>query len=531
VSFVPLSHRETIVSTILNAGQVVNSSIEDHKYVGTMESGSAAEVDSQKKIRRTKASSDKQALMKVIAQEMVDSLLGNLEDGDEEAIFRSFNNALSEQGGRPRRPKRPSAVSKPKKKRTSKPKLEKMPESSESLADLYYSRMAGEEYGAAKESFAGLSLGDADLADEEELRKSSFHSSASPSERSDATRLTTNSSFSENDGELSACAIREHVMASVPKEIRDQIPEEMWKQIFEQHGSSEGSQSDSNHRIDEIPVSTADDVGSSIGDDEISACSNLTGLTDAFPAVKPVSFSKRSSNNASTKSMAGTEISDLTQPATSTDDSYDIDSPKNRSAICPTLSPYARRDMDPFDEKEDSPFSDKPRSSTERSRSNKSKNLKAPPFGSSKRPSGSSQTGNKQRGSIKFDHVEVRYYERVISDNPSVQSGPAIGIGWRFTRGKRVDVDEWEFQKSSVRKSTELVLSRAERELILREAGCTRKEIAEMVRATLKVKNQRITTVNNLSAAGIEEAVETAKKKVASMLMFGREKDRVKNKY
>jgi hypothetical protein len=51
-----------------------------------------------------------------------------------------------------------------------------------------------------------------------------------------------------------------------------------------------------------------------------------------------------------------------------------------------------------------------------------------------------------------------------------------------------------------------------------------------MIRAALKVQKQRMTTVNNLSAAGMEEAVEAAKKKMAGMLKFGREKNLVKNK-
>jgi hypothetical protein len=506
----------------MNTGQVVNSSIKDHKiassdYVGTMKSDSEEILPN--KSRRTKASSDKKALMKTIAQEMVNSLIGNEEDGDEQddAILQSFNNAVAEQG----RPKRPSA-SKPKKKkkRASKTKVEeRLPESSENLADLYYARMAGEEYnggtaGFVNDSFADLALNDP--ADDDTYSKRSLVS-ASASEGSNSTKRTaaTSSSISvgtNKSGELSVDEIREHVMASIPKEIRDKIPEEMWKQIFGQEGIGNGSHSDS-HSGTSARNGMPNDVGS-IDDDDISACSDITGFPDAFPA-EPVPFSKRQE-----AAMAGTEISDLTQSATITYDACDID---------PTLAPHAPGDEDPFDEEEDSPFSSKPRSpAAKRNKYDKSENLKAS-LGCSKRPAASSAPTGKRR-SIKFSKVEVRYYERIISDNPSVHSGPAIGIGWRFAKGGHVDIDEWELRKGSARKSCDLVLARHERERILKEAGCTPKEISAMIRAALKVQKQRMTTVNNLSAAGMEEAVEAAKKKMAGMLKFGREKNLVKNK-
>jgi hypothetical protein len=500
-------------STMNNmAGQAVNSSTEDHKigeYIGTIGTMKAGpEEESPEKSRRTKASSKKEALTRIFAQqEMVNSLLGNQEDGNEDDTLRSFNNALAEQG----RLKRPSA-SKPKKKRNDKTKIEELPQSSEGLADLYYARMAGEEYVDALDAL------DSSSADPTIFSKRS-QMSASRSEGSDATTspISCSSSCSigtDESGELSVDVILEHVLASIPKQVRDEIPEEMWKQILGQQGSCKASQSESrsgparnsmhretkakenaasNLHINGIPVATKD--GGSIEEDEISVTSDLTGF--GFPAE--------------TVPLIADDINEI-DPSTSRWD-----------AICPTVAPHAPGDMDPFDENDDSPFSDKPRS-TKRNNLNESENLKALP----RRSKIPSETG--KRGSVKFDQVEVRHYERIASDNPSVQSGPAIGIGWRFAKGGHVDINDWELRKSRTRKSAELVLARAARERILMEAGCTKKEIADMIRVSLKVKNQRITTLNNLSAAGMEESVEAARKKIAGLLRFGREKKVVKNK-
>ncbi len=99
------------------------------------------------------------------------------------------------------------------------------------------------------------------------------------------------------------------------------------------------------------------------------------------------------------------------------------------------------------------------------------------------------------------------------------------GIGWRYKRAGRFDVDQFEQGRGLPRRSDELVLSRAARENILSDCGYSQKDIADMVRIILKVKNQRKTTVNNLPAQGMEETVEKARKKVGRLLSFGKSKD------
>ena len=54
------------------------------------------------------------------------------------------------------------------------------------------------------------------------------------------------------------------------------------------------------------------------------------------------------------------------------------------------------------------------------------------------------------------------------------------------------------------------------REEILIYSGHARKEIAESVREVIKIRNQRVQTINNLGLAGFEEKIESARK-----LFFG----------
>lgn len=57
--------------------------------------------------------------------------------------------------------------------------------------------------------------------------------------------------------------------------------------------------------------------------------------------------------------------------------------------------------------------------------------------------------------------------------------------------------------------------------MLRKEWGVTQSQIASAVRANIKIKNQRRTTVNNLSkSTRVEEAFENATRKVMKGLLF-----------
>mmetsp|Transcript_28784 Transcript_28784/g.44740 ORF Transcript_28784/g.44740 Transcript_28784/m.44740 type:complete len:593 (-) Transcript_28784:769-2547(-) len=113
---------------------------------------------------------------------------------------------------------------------------------------------------------------------------------------------------------------------------------------------------------------------------------------------------------------------------------------------------------------------------------------------------------------VRFRMVEVREYNRVIGDNPSVTTGPAISLGWSYNVADRVTINEYE----RTRKITGHVrpIRRIDREEMLRDLGFSRAEIADSVRGIVRTKNQRRQTYHNLKVARMEEAVESAVKTV-----------------
>eukprot|EP00521_Asterionellopsis_glacialis_P009881 CAMPEP_0195288504 /NCGR_PEP_ID=MMETSP0707-20130614/5146_1 /TAXON_ID=33640 /ORGANISM="Asterionellopsis glacialis, Strain CCMP134" /LENGTH=545 /DNA_ID=CAMNT_0040348383 /DNA_START=443 /DNA_END=2080 /DNA_ORIENTATION=+ len=128
---------------------------------------------------------------------------------------------------------------------------------------------------------------------------------------------------------------------------------------------------------------------------------------------------------------------------------------------------------------------------------------------------------NKRARSVSFDKVEIRCYERTIGDHPSCSSGPSVSIGWKYEDStKKYEVDNYEIQRPQRKKEYELILTRQEREDLLRNLGYNRFDIAESVRGIIKVKKNRRQTINNLGAEKFEETLERARRKIKKILPF-----------
>ena len=139
-----------------------------------------------------------------------------------------------------------------------------------------------------------------------------------------------------------------------------------------------------------------------------------------------------------------------------------------------------------------------------------------------------SRADDRGQQTVSFQNVQVRYYERILEVNPGVTNGPAIGIGWNYMVGEQISVDQWEVQRGNIRTPDDLVIPRKTREKILDDAGYSKKDIAEAIRSIMKTKNQRRTTIHNLGMKPVEEAVESAARRVKGILSFGKKKGLIK---
>jgi hypothetical protein len=123
---------------------------------------------------------------------------------------------------------------------------------------------------------------------------------------------------------------------------------------------------------------------------------------------------------------------------------------------------------------------------------------------------------------VSFTEVEVRFYNRIVSDHPACSGGPPVGIGWEYTPEEKFDFDDWEDVRDRLRSRTGLLLDRPERERKLRDWGFGKKELASAARELHRTKAQRRQTIHNLGAYKMEEALEQAARKMKSLLFLGK---------
>ena len=83
--------------------------------------------------------------------------------------------------------------------------------------------------------------------------------------------------------------------------------------------------------------------------------------------------------------------------------------------------------------------------------------------------------------SVRFSTIDIREYDTAISINPSCSIGPGLQLGWGFSNLYSMPVEEFEekFPSESRRKARDMVIPFERRELILKEAGYSRRDIEE----------------------------------------------------
>ena len=124
-----------------------------------------------------------------------------------------------------------------------------------------------------------------------------------------------------------------------------------------------------------------------------------------------------------------------------------------------------------------------------------------------------------RRKNISFGHVTVRHYDRTVSDNPSVSSGCAIGLDWKYSRTDHYEsTNDFEVNTSS-RSLSKLKLDRKKRESILKyDWGIPKPVLASTLRGINATKSRRIRTQHNLKWSDLEERWQGAVKKMKKIL-------------
>jgi hypothetical protein len=116
---------------------------------------------------------------------------------------------------------------------------------------------------------------------------------------------------------------------------------------------------------------------------------------------------------------------------------------------------------------------------------------------------------------VSFGLIQVREYNRVVGDNPTVRVGPPMSIGWEFVQKQAVPVDDYEKIKRPRTSDLRIMGSIARKSILRYEFQVSLEDIRAAEKIIQKIQRQRYRTIQQGKlVASIEYAMELAKRKI-----------------
>jgi hypothetical protein len=122
--------------------------------------------------------------------------------------------------------------------------------------------------------------------------------------------------------------------------------------------------------------------------------------------------------------------------------------------------------------------------------------------------------GARKSREVSFHSISIRHYPMILGDNPAVSIGSPVQLDWDYHGEEKHDLDIYEVERRPRRKLRHLVLSYYRRKDILLQAGYDENEMRSKERQLEKMKRQRKTTGFFLPVSKLEEAFQSAGRKV-----------------
>jgi len=125
--------------------------------------------------------------------------------------------------------------------------------------------------------------------------------------------------------------------------------------------------------------------------------------------------------------------------------------------------------------------------------------------------------------SVSFGAVDIRDYELVLGDSPSVSEGPPLSIGWRYKQRSSVSVDEHEMTRGLKRRKGVRIIPPLTRVMMLiSEANVPLKEVADAEARARRDRENMIKTAEKARIPGfqqLEEIKEITRRKVGRFVI------------
>mmetsp|Transcript_30420 Transcript_30420/g.46674 ORF Transcript_30420/g.46674 Transcript_30420/m.46674 type:complete len:252 (-) Transcript_30420:295-1050(-) len=121
---------------------------------------------------------------------------------------------------------------------------------------------------------------------------------------------------------------------------------------------------------------------------------------------------------------------------------------------------------------------------------------------------------SRPRRRVSFSSVDIREHTLTLGDHPDCSYGPPTSLDWDFEQIPTVDLDQYEESREPRRTLRQMVLNYHIRMRILQAAGHSTAELKHASKQTGKAKANRSSTRAFLQFSKVEEALQSAKRKV-----------------
>jgi hypothetical protein len=121
---------------------------------------------------------------------------------------------------------------------------------------------------------------------------------------------------------------------------------------------------------------------------------------------------------------------------------------------------------------------------------------------------------------VSFNTITVREYGMILGEHPWCSFGPPVQMDWPYNELPTLDIDVYEAlaRRSGRRTPQDFVLPYYKRKHLLLRAGYSKQELMEATRHANKTKRLRAATRSLLFFSKLEEALQSAKRKVQRLV-------------
>lgn len=139
--------------------------------------------------------------------------------------------------------------------------------------------------------------------------------------------------------------------------------------------------------------------------------------------------------------------------------------------------------------------------------------------------SGTNHEEDRTNLSVRFDNVSIRSYQQTLGDNPSVSYGPPIALDWKYEEDKPKSLEEYEKEREPNRRPfPKLGLNYYQRKALLEQQGHSDQELRSAKKQANKDKFKRAVTKYFLPVQHLEDAAESAGRKIKKIMGHKRRK-------